>query len=249
LRKFSKRIRIPLKNKKVMKRAILRRTKMDLKKTRMEAAEPQRFLLDAPPISAAALLKAARMGMAWGLAMVVSISVAQASSNRTTSFKATHALAAAGDAAAQCNLASMYEYGEGTTQGSSKAVVWYRKAAEQGLAVAQYNLARMYSAGEGVEQNQSKTVEWLQKAAGANYMPAWNRLGVIYERGEGAPKNSVEAYKFYTLAAQSGHIAGVVNRDQLKNSMTAEQIAEAEILVAQRTNESIVKSLNRHSSK
>ena len=55
-----------------------------------------------------------------------------------------------GDAAAQFNLALMYEDGIGVTQDDKEAVKWYRLAAEQGYALAQYNLATMYYRGEGV---------------------------------------------------------------------------------------------------
>jgi TPR repeat protein len=33
-----------------------------------------------------------------------------------------------------------------------QAMMWYRKAAEQGYAPAQCNLAAMYAAGEGVDK-------------------------------------------------------------------------------------------------
>ena len=40
-----------------------------------------------------------------------------------------------GDAAAQYNLGWMYRFGKGVQQNYSKAVKWYRKAAEQGGGV------------------------------------------------------------------------------------------------------------------
>ena len=44
------------------------------------------------------------------------------------------ALAELGMAAAQNNLALMYDNGEGVPENDAEAVKWYRKAADQGLA-------------------------------------------------------------------------------------------------------------------
>ena len=43
-------------------------------------------------------------------------------------------------AKAQLNLGNMYCNGDGVEQDYTEAVVWYRKAAEQGNAGAQFNL-------------------------------------------------------------------------------------------------------------
>ncbi|EET45193.1 Sel1 repeat protein [Neisseria sicca ATCC 29256] len=44
-----------------------------------------------------------------------------------------------GNADAQFNLGLMYDSGRGVRQDYTKAVQWYRKAAEQGVAEAQFN--------------------------------------------------------------------------------------------------------------
>jgi TPR repeat protein len=43
-------------------------------------------------------------------------------------------------AAAQSSLGTMYASGKGIQQDNAMAVIWYRKAADQGLASAQYIL-------------------------------------------------------------------------------------------------------------
>src|SRR5438132_713341 len=98
-----------------MKREILRKTKTDTEKTTPCRTPARRFLLDFAPISRVALLKAARMGMAWSIALMLSVPTMRAASNQTIGFKATRVLAAAGDARAQYQLARMYEFGEGTS--------------------------------------------------------------------------------------------------------------------------------------
>ena len=43
----------------------------------------------------------------------------------------------------------MYANGEGVPENDTKAIKWYRSAAEQGNGSAQFNLGLMYSKGEG----------------------------------------------------------------------------------------------------
>ena len=58
--------------------------------------------------------------------------------------------AVGGEASAQYRLGVMYKNGEATPQNYHDAMVWYRKAAEQGHWGAQMMLADMYWNGLGV---------------------------------------------------------------------------------------------------
>jgi TPR repeat protein len=53
---------------------------------------------------------------------------------------------------AQCNLGVCYEKGQGVTRDQKEAVLWYRKAADQGFANAQLKLGFCYEKGQGVTQ-------------------------------------------------------------------------------------------------
>jgi len=55
-------------------------------------------------------------------------------------------------------------------------VVWYRKAAEQGLALAQNNLGSMYANGIGIAKDEVQAVAWYRKAAEQGYAPAQEAL-------------------------------------------------------------------------
>ena len=57
-------------------------------------------------------------------------------------------LADKGDATSQCNLATMFDSGQGCVQDSDKAIYWYQKAAENGSGKAQFMLGRFYANGE-----------------------------------------------------------------------------------------------------
>ena len=49
----------------------------------------------------------------------------------------------------------------------AKAVLWYRRAAEEGHAGAQYNLGAAYANGAGVSADQETAVAWFFKAGQA----------------------------------------------------------------------------------
>jgi len=73
--------------------------------------------------------------------------------------------AKAGDAAAQNNVAELYETGRGVPVDLKQALDWYRKAAEAGFAPAQYNLGRLHAAGAGgVPKDYAEARKWLEQA-------------------------------------------------------------------------------------
>ncbi len=57
-------------------------------------------------------------------------------------------------------------------------------------------------------------------------------LGIMYVEGKGVPKDHVRAYLWLGLAALQGNRGARVGRDGIAKRMTAEQIAEAERLLA-----------------
>ncbi|MEM7223144.1 MAG: redoxin family protein [Pseudomonadota bacterium] len=70
-----------------------------------------------------------------------------------TAYRNWRPLAEDGDAAAQFNIAVLYDYGEGMAEDNPTAAAWYRRSAAQGFAAAQYELAVMLANGEGVAQD------------------------------------------------------------------------------------------------
>lgn len=59
----------------------------------------------------------------------------------------------AGDVEVQRRLGDMHRRGDGAPQDNSKAVMWYRRAAEQGNTVAQINLGIAYINGIGIQKD------------------------------------------------------------------------------------------------
>ena len=107
---------------------------------------------------------------------------------------------------AQNRIGIMYSHGKGVPQDYAEAVMWYRKAAEQGYAKAQWNLGYMYQYGQGVQQDYAEAVRWYRKAAEQGYSRAQTNLGVMYYNGKGVPQDYAEAVKWYLKAAEQGNV-------------------------------------------
>jgi TPR repeat protein len=112
------------------------------------------------------------------------------------------------------------------------AVVWFEKAADQGMAPAQYALGQMYLNGEGVEQSVNKAVELYTHAANQGLLEAQADLGFLYAtREDKVPQDFLFAYKWLSLAAQKGDKIAKTDLVKLVATMTNDQIAEAKELV------------------
>jgi TPR repeat protein len=73
--------------------------------------------------------------------------------------------AAQGDAVAQDDLATLYEWGAGVPLDHAEAARLYRLAAEQGYPAGQYNLGNVYAHGIGVVQDNVRAYMWYSIAA------------------------------------------------------------------------------------
>lgn len=131
-----------------------------------------------------------------------------------------------GLADAQLALGELYEAGQGAPRDFAEAVRWYRPAAEKGQAAAQYSLAMMYFMGTGVTKDDAEALKWYRASAEQGYPYALFNLGVRYQKGQGVTADPAEAFKWLTLAAEHGVAEAVSLRDEVKRTMTGEQVAE-----------------------
>ena len=75
------------------------------------------------------------------------------------------AAAESGDAESQVQLGYLYEFGNPTTSPDySKAIYWFRQAAEHNHPAAFLHLGMMFFLGLGVEQNDLKSLILIEKA-------------------------------------------------------------------------------------
>ena len=93
----------------------------------------------------------------------------------------------------------------------------------------------MYSRGDGVVQDYSQALKWYRKAAGQGLARAQYNLGWMYEKGQGVAQDDVQAYMWFNLAAAQRDEGAAEHRDKLAQSMTPDQVAEAQILAREWT--------------
>lgn len=118
-----------------------------------------------------------------------------------------HALrisAAAGNAAAQFEIASRFAEGKVITQDFAKAAAWYQKAAAKGLASAQYRLGTLYEKGRGVPLDKTSARIWYERAAEKGNVKAMHNLAVIYANGGQGKRNFARAAIWFRKAAELG---------------------------------------------
>src|SRR5262245_39939357 len=81
-----------------------------------------------------------------------------------------------------------------------KAIQELRPLADQGSPTAEYLLGEIYLGGHGGDMQQA--LKWMTASAEQGYAQAQARLGMIYAKGMGVPINNIEAYRWFSLAAQ-----------------------------------------------
>ncbi len=124
----------------------------------------------------------------------------------------------AGDANAMLSLGKLYEFGDGVTQNTPKALELYSKAAEAGNTTAMNYIGRIYLEGRGVVKNIQKSFEWYHKAAKAGNPFAMIHLGWTYEQGQDVSRDYQKAIEWYRKAAEAGesiamHTLGVTYKN------------------------------------
>jgi hypothetical protein len=80
--------------------------------------------------------------------------------------------------------------------------------------------------GKGVPRDIPEAIKWYRKAADQGDALAQYNLGMRYKEGDGLPLDPVEAYKWLSLAAAQKITDATAALDELKRTMTREQVAE-----------------------
>ena len=111
-----------------------------------------------------------------------------------------------GHSEAQFNMDRLYGRRIGLEKEITRALVWFRRAAEQGHAEAQCELGLrcLYGYGPNVPQDEQRGLFWLHKAAEQGNVDAQECLGQVYEQGEYVPQDEQQAAVWYRQAAEQG---------------------------------------------
>lgn len=121
--------------------------------------------------------------------------------------KALQERVATGDADAECGLGKQYEHALGVPQDNTQAVIWLRKAAEQGNIAAQVELGVVFDS----MQDYAQAFTWYSKAADQGNARAEYNLGLAYQNGESVPKDMAQAIAWYRKAADQGDVVAQNN--------------------------------------
>lgn len=114
--------------------------------------------------------------------------------------------AQAGSAAAQFNLAVMYQKGKGVTQDYPLALKLYQLAANQNMMEAQNNLGNLYAKGLGVQKDAALALKWYLKAAEQGHTGAQLNLAQMHlAADDGLMHSEVQAVKWINKAAEGGN--------------------------------------------
>lgn len=148
-----------------------------------------------------------------------------------------------GDLDAPLMLGDLYARGFGVRQDYARAAELYRSAANFGRsAEAQYLLGDLYAYGRGLPQDYAMAIDWLRKAGLRGHAGAQSYLGSFYENGFGIDRDPVEAYVWYSLAAQQRAAAQSfrpdidprASADKLKAAFSRLELRDAERKLAER---------------
>ena len=111
-------------------------------------------------------------------------------------------------------------------------MIWYRRAAEQGVADAQYNLGFMYRNGQGVPQDDKQAVDWYRKAAEQGDTVAQLNLGLMYYYGKGVPQDYKEAYAWACVATEKKDPLNAPLRNEVAKLLSPSALSEAQALAS-----------------
>jgi len=129
-----------------------------------------------------------------------------------TAFELYTKLAEDGSADAQTSLGYMYQNAQGCEKDDTKAVEFYKKAADAKQPYALFNLAVLYMNGLcGLECDQLKAHELHMQAAIREVPAAMYEVALMLEQGLGCTQNYSEAAFWYEEGAKRGSLESLNN--------------------------------------
>lgn len=137
--------------------------------------------------------------------------------------------ASLGYAPAQVDLGKIYYFGFDGKKNDVAALLWFKKAAEQGDAKGQYQLGQMYTEGKaGLKESEKEASIWYEKSANQGYAPAQYYLAILYLTGiDGIDKNPEKAIDLLKKAAAQGDQEAINLLNKLQPSTSTAAPASA----------------------
>ncbi len=125
-------------------------------------------------------------------------------------------------------LGRMYFFGNGVPQDGNKAFNLFQESSSQDFTPALAMLGLCHFTGSGVELNKQNGIEIIQQAALQKDKSAFNMLATIYTDGSFEGSTNIEAYAWMNVGASLGFANLQVTRDELANSMSSQEIQQAQ---------------------
>lgn len=97
-----------------------------------------------------------------------------------------------------------YEMGEGVEENPSKALEYYRPAAERGHAGACTRIGQCYRFGKGVHQDAEEAIAWFLRSAELGDADALCSVAEMFLKGQGVETDNATALYWYEYAARQG---------------------------------------------
>ena len=113
-------------------------------------------------------------------------------------------LANTGNATAQYWLAHMTELGLGVPRDPTRAIMFYKRAAEQNFPMAEIRLGEIYLYGDLTPPNLELAKKYLDDAAYDGNARAAMLVGQLYRHGIGVPPNLAKADAWFEVATLEG---------------------------------------------
>jgi localization factor PodJL len=117
---------------------------------------------------------------------------------------ALRAAAAAGNPAAEFEIAVRFAEGRGVPANLELAVYWFDRAARQGVAPAYYRLGSLYEKGLGVKKDLDKARQLYLVGADKGNAKAVHNLAVLYAEGIDGKPDYRTASQWFRKAADRG---------------------------------------------
>lgn len=142
--------------------------------------------------------------------------------------------ASANQPAALYRLAKLYEAGEGVPRDDVMARQLIERAARGGNRIAMHDLALYYTEGRGgIELNMQTAKSWFEQAARRGVVDSQFNLAILSESTEvGTTPNIEEALFWYAIAARQGDQFAVSRRDALRETLSADILADVDNRIA-----------------
>ncbi len=142
-------------------------------------------------------------------------------------------LAEAGNVALQDQLGIAYTFGQVVGKDEKAGFAWFQRAAASTqpewrvwTTDAMFMLGYALTNGRGATIDYGQGIRWYRQAASRGNIPALHNLGVMFRDGTGVPADQVEAYKWFSLAAEKKFNLSEKSLANVIAKMTADQIEE-----------------------